>query len=84
MKLERESYNPVEQKRKRKVHDGSTDVPGLDTRARRWITLAVALMTLAAVALIAQALLLSQTISRASVAARRLALSRHCSSCCFC
>ncbi len=35
----------------------------LDTRARRWITLAVALMTLAAVALIAQALLLSQTIS---------------------
>jgi ATP-binding cassette subfamily C protein CydD len=36
----------------------------LDARARRWITLAVALMTLAAVALIAQALLLSQTISR--------------------
>jgi ATP-binding cassette subfamily C protein CydD len=35
----------------------------LDTRTRRWITLAVALMILAAVALIAQALLLSQTIS---------------------
>ena len=35
----------------------------LDTRARRWITLAVTLMALAAVALIAQALLLSQTIS---------------------
>jgi ATP-binding cassette, subfamily C, bacterial CydD len=36
----------------------------LDTRARRWMTLAVALLSLAAVALIAQALLLSQTISR--------------------
>ncbi|HEX3272610.1 MAG TPA: thiol reductant ABC exporter subunit CydD [Ktedonobacterales bacterium] len=36
----------------------------LDERAFRWITLAVALMTLAAVALIAQALLLSQTISQ--------------------
>jgi ATP-binding cassette subfamily C protein CydD len=36
----------------------------LDTRTRRWIMLAVTLMTLAAVALIAQALLLSQTISR--------------------
>ena len=36
----------------------------LDARARRWIMLAVALMTLAAVALIAQALLLSQTISQ--------------------
>jgi ATP-binding cassette subfamily C protein CydD len=36
----------------------------LDARARRWIMLAVALMMLAAVALIAQALLLSQTISR--------------------
>jgi len=36
----------------------------LDARARRWIMLAVALMTLAAAALIAQALLLSQTISR--------------------
>jgi ATP-binding cassette subfamily C protein CydD len=35
----------------------------LDTRARRWIMLAVALMALAAVALIAQALLLSRTIS---------------------
>jgi ATP-binding cassette subfamily C protein CydD len=36
----------------------------LDAQAWRWIILAVALMTLAAVALIAQALLLSQTISR--------------------
>jgi ATP-binding cassette subfamily C protein CydD len=36
----------------------------LDELARRWFTLAVALMTLAAAALIAQALLLSQTISR--------------------
>jgi ATP-binding cassette subfamily C protein CydD len=36
----------------------------LDTRARRSMTLAVALMTLAAVALITQALLLSQTIAR--------------------
>jgi ATP-binding cassette subfamily C protein CydD len=36
----------------------------VDEQARRWIILAVALMTLAAVALIAQALLLSQTVSR--------------------
>jgi ATP-binding cassette subfamily C protein CydD len=36
----------------------------LDAQARRWMSLAVTLMALAAVTLIAQALLLSQTISR--------------------
>jgi ATP-binding cassette subfamily C protein CydD len=36
----------------------------LDARARRWVSLAVALLALAAVALIAQALLLSETVSR--------------------
>jgi ATP-binding cassette, subfamily C, bacterial CydD len=41
-------------------------------RARRWIALAVALMTLAAAALIAQALLLSQTISRVFRGGQRL------------
>jgi len=44
----------------------------LDGRARRWITLAVALMALAAAALIAQALLLSQTISRVFRGGQRL------------
>jgi ABC-type transport system involved in cytochrome bd biosynthesis fused ATPase/permease subunit len=46
------------------VHDVDRRILRLDTRARRWIMLAVALMALAAVvALIAQALLLSRTIS---------------------
>ena len=46
------------------MHDVDRRILRLDTRARRWIMLAVALMALAAVvALIAQALLLSRTIS---------------------
>src|SRR5262249_24856514 len=58
------AINAVEQNASARSMTVDRRILRLDTRARRWMSLGVALMTLAAVALIAQALLLSQIISR--------------------